>query len=52
MSQYYVPKDMEEGVKIHIPFTAYYLYRSPDTGLWYIVEKEADDEEPYRYRFL
>ena len=53
MSQYYIVKSMERGVKIRIPFTAYYLYRCPDTKLWFIVEKELDNVEfCYRYRFL
>ena len=58
MSQYYIPEELENGVKIHIPFTPYFLYRRPD-GKWMIVEKEFhhinfgdEDKREYLYRFL
>ena len=54
MSQYYVPEDDEIYIKWHIPFTGYFLYRNPNTKLWYVVEKELsiNHEKPYAYRFL
>ena len=56
MSQYFIPKELEKNIKWHIPFTAYFLYRNPDTKLWYIVEKELSlvhgRNNIYVYRFL
>ena len=60
MSQYYLPRDLEDAIKFHIPFTPYYLGRFSD-GLWRIFEKELidrdmwtdpDDKREYHYRYL
>ena len=60
MAQSYVI-DAGSWRMIHIPFTAYFLARNPDTKLWFLVEKELREGEwredgkrydTYRYRFL
>lgn len=58
MSDFYVPKDKEKNVKIHIPFTPYHLYWADDVRMFFLVEKEVvfgkvlNDDRKYIYRFL
>lgn len=58
MSDFYVPKDKEKNVKLHIPFTPYYLYWAEDSKLFFIVEKQikygdfGDPSRTHVFRFL
>ncbi len=54
MSEWYI-YEPEKWKFIHIPFTPYFLAKSPEDGLWHIAEKELSDHSwspPYSYRLL